>query len=1330
MIRLNLKPKTIRRIVSAVLCLTFSVGTILPPTASWAQVMPSPVAGLPPAGMMVTPSAAFNPPVIQGMTVYPQNPMEFDFVISAGDQNLQDAAFETEAKKLIKYFLAALTVPEQELWVNLSPYEKDRIIPKAFGITEMGRDLLAQDYLLKQLTASLMYPEDELGKKFWDRVYTKAREMYGTTEIPLNTFNKVWIVPDKAVVMENGNSVYVVESHLKVMLEEDYAALAQNAKSESLGTAALATKDVKAISGVTSGVVRDVLIPELEREVNSGKTFANLRQVFNSLILATWYKQNLKNSLLNQIYADQNKVKGVEVADKTIKDKIYAQYVAALNKGVYNYIKEDYDPLTKQNLPRKYFSGGVVGDFSIKAGGVQSVSSAQVTPQQAGNLPGESSKSVQVSLAGVGAEVVALAAGQSTNGDTAGQAESRAQQAWGGELWQQEKLAQFLKDGFNPNAALKQGPIFVPRAVVPNEARTGLTPHGIAFLRAIGVKNPIYVEAGSGVNRYTKEVYFSDEQYQESGAEVLEHDAFVAKAQAAVKKVVVSIKEPQESEYPILKNALLFTYLHLADNPALTKKLQELLLAGVAYETITVNTPQGIQKIPVLAPASIAAASMSVRRYAAWVRGKEGSKDEAWMEREFRESAAAYSAEREDVQQTLSGKTVFVLGGGVAGEQAAFDAARRGAKVYITEVNDNRIAELNRLFKENGIGDRITVLKRDVTKKIDGEYLDELLSADAVIGAILIEGAKAPVEIDHALYLKMRDAGKLRFVADIAIDQGGNIAVFPGKNYSHGYKYQDGWIVLEGGVGLFSVTNMPSAVPLQVSLGLEQAKLAYLVALLMGPQKAVEVFPELKGGFNVVNGQVTHPKVAAAPGINAAYVPVEEALTEKTAAARGGVTAVNNQRPQFVTLMVNKDLQGLNFKDVEAAIASGKMAIAEVSVDWAQKIKKTFPQDAFTIFISPLSEEQIRERMVTGQTRDKIIQEEALARQKERAKEKPTPEDKQKARAQAAVREMSFQDEYDVVIVNNNLKDLAKDAARWQGEEGALVVEQFMDAVTKARAAGKKLILYSGPSATGKTPLWNQVQQRYGDRFSRIVLYTTRDIREGEAEGIDYYFRSAAELERLAEGFYVPASIDEAQVAIMATLTKARKEIGYNLFETDINRERVVAALFKGGRVDVGEVYWGYDTGPYASREKVFANFDFGYIQIGNEENVWKKLERPEQEPVSYPDAAGEAKVSEKSTTAGGIDFNAALWNLEVRRDKNGVPAALPQAPIPANIKIDGLVPVIINIVPVTNLPFILGADELKKGERKISLPLGKEILGRREMVWIREEDAGRGDLV
>jgi len=334
------------------LILSFLNLTLSP--AIYAQSFPY----LPQPGTMVPVSPGFTPALLKGIKVFPDNPLQFDFFVDRGDSGLEIAQIQQESLKLIKYFLASLTIPEEELWVNLSPYEKGRIIPERFGQTEMGRDLLAQDYLLKQLTASLMYPEDGLGKKFWDRVYKKTNELYGTTDIPINTFNKVWIVPDKATVFEDGDTAFVVESHLKVMLEEDYMSLMHNLNDKQRGTNQLKEEDVRVISNVSSQVVKEVLIPEIEKEINEGRSFANLRQIYNSMILATWFKQNLKQSLLGQVYVDQNKTKGVETDDPQSKQKIYEQYLEAFKKGVYNFIKEDYDTAIQEVITRRYFSGG------------------------------------------------------------------------------------------------------------------------------------------------------------------------------------------------------------------------------------------------------------------------------------------------------------------------------------------------------------------------------------------------------------------------------------------------------------------------------------------------------------------------------------------------------------------------------------------------------------------------------------------------------------------------------------------------------------------------------------------------------------------------------------------------------------------------------------------------------------------------------------------------------------------------------------------------------------------------------------------------------------
>jgi diguanylate cyclase (GGDEF)-like protein len=317
---------------------------------------------LPAPGVMVRLSPPVDPPLLKGIKVHPNNPFQFDFILDQGDyassviagapKQSQQEQVKEQAAKLIKYFLASLTVPEKDLWVNLSPYEKERIIPQSFGLTEMGRDLLAEDYMLKQITASLIYPEDEVGKKFWKRIYEEAAKKFGTTNIPVNTFNKVWIVPEKAVVYENAKAgtAYVVESKLKVMLEQDYLSIEKHAA---------VSHDV---ASVGADIVREIVIPELTKEVNTGKNFTQLRQVYNSFILATWYKKKIKDSILAQVYEDKNKVAGILSSPNAFvgdPQHIYQQYLQAFKKGVFNYIKEENDSLSQQTIPRKYFSGGV-----------------------------------------------------------------------------------------------------------------------------------------------------------------------------------------------------------------------------------------------------------------------------------------------------------------------------------------------------------------------------------------------------------------------------------------------------------------------------------------------------------------------------------------------------------------------------------------------------------------------------------------------------------------------------------------------------------------------------------------------------------------------------------------------------------------------------------------------------------------------------------------------------------------------------------------------------------------------------------------------------------
>ncbi|MDP8212664.1 MAG: UTP--glucose-1-phosphate uridylyltransferase [Candidatus Zapsychrus exili] len=378
-------PKSKTSLAYKVLCsfiaFSFVFTAIIPP--SYGQSVSLNSTNMPILGQIVPLSNDFTPTIVKGITIHPENPLEFDFIVDSGDNKLKGEQLEEESLKLIKYFLATLTVPEDQLWVNLNPSQPDKIMPEKLGHTEMGRDLLAQDYILKQLTASLMHPEGETGKKFWNKIYKRTKQEFGTTDINTDTLNRVWIVPSSATVYEKDNSAFVLESELKVLLDKEY----------------LSTKEGTALdNSTTTQIIKEIIIPELEREVNTGKNFALLRQISNSMILATWFKMNLKESLLGKVYVDQNKVTGIDLENKNVKQEIYNQYLEAFKTGVYNYIKEEYNSETQEIIPKKYFSGGMNQEFSkvIKTVNENTVDSALLA--QAADVAGLTSR-VNVNLA-------------------------------------------------------------------------------------------------------------------------------------------------------------------------------------------------------------------------------------------------------------------------------------------------------------------------------------------------------------------------------------------------------------------------------------------------------------------------------------------------------------------------------------------------------------------------------------------------------------------------------------------------------------------------------------------------------------------------------------------------------------------------------------------------------------------------------------------------------------------------------------------------------------------------------------------------------------------
>lgn len=309
---------------------------------------------LPGPTQLVPMSEAYSFPVLKGLFIDPADPLHIEFMIDPGSNT---KVKQKAAEKLVRYFLASLSIPEDNIWVNLSPYEDDRIVEENLGITDMGKDLLAQDYVLKQLSASLTHPETDSGKDYWSKTYEKLTAAAGTTSLPVNTFNKVWITPKSVEIFEKDGFVYVTDAKLTAMLEEDYLALSNNVADIQQDTDGAMEQDIAKVSAISSDMMKNIVLPKIIDDVNNGKNFATLRQIYHSQVLAMWFKKKFMESFYGD-YIGSSKVKGIDTASEEDKQKIFNLYVEAFKRGVYNTIKKEYDPASQKTVKRRYFSGG------------------------------------------------------------------------------------------------------------------------------------------------------------------------------------------------------------------------------------------------------------------------------------------------------------------------------------------------------------------------------------------------------------------------------------------------------------------------------------------------------------------------------------------------------------------------------------------------------------------------------------------------------------------------------------------------------------------------------------------------------------------------------------------------------------------------------------------------------------------------------------------------------------------------------------------------------------------------------------------------------------
>ncbi len=351
----------------------------------------------------------------------------------------------------------------------------------------------------------------------------------------------------------------------------------------------------------------------------------------------------------------------------------------------------------------------------------------------------------------------------------------------------------------------------VPKEIKNNEYRVAMTPAGVQQLVEQG--HTVLVETGAGEGSR-----FTDDQYRRIGAQIVPTagDAWGA-------EMVVKVKEPITVEYPFLRSDLvLFTYLHLAAEEALTHAMIHSGVTGIAYETV--EAPDG--SLPLLTPMSEVAGRMAIQ-------------------------VGAHFLERSHLGRGMllggvagvPGANVVVIGGGVVGTNAADIALGMGAHVTILDTNLERLR-----FLEHVLHGRLSTVASNSYNIAEAVH-----NADLVVGGVLIKGARAPRLVTREMVASMNPGS---VIVDVAVDQGGCVETI------HATTHSDPVYIVDGVVH-YGVANMPGAVPRTSTLALSNATLPYVLRIARrGAEGAMAADAGLAKGLNTYRGQVTYDAVA------------------------------------------------------------------------------------------------------------------------------------------------------------------------------------------------------------------------------------------------------------------------------------------------------------------------------------------------------------------------------------------------------------------------------------------------------------------------------------
>jgi alanine dehydrogenase len=358
------------------------------------------------------------------------------------------------------------------------------------------------------------------------------------------------------------------------------------------------------------------------------------------------------------------------------------------------------------------------------------------------------------------------------------------------------------------------------------ENRVCMTPAGVEVMKLNGHTLLVEKDAGAGSG-------FEDEAYAEVGAEIVK----TAKEVYERSEMVMRVKEPQPSEYDFIKkDQIVFTYLHLAADKELTDALIKTESVCIAYETIQ----KADGSLPLLLPMSEVAGRMAIQQGAKYLEMAQGG-----------DGVLLGGVPGVDPGM------VVVIGGGIVGTNAAKMACGLGAKVYILDMNLDRLRYLSDVMPANCF----------LLYASPAAVRDLVSRADVVVGAVLVPGTKTPKLVTREMVKTMKKGSVL---VDVAIDQGGCFET--SKPTTH----TDPTFVVDGVVH-YCVANMPGAVPKTSTMALTNATLPYTVEIAnKGWKRAMRENPEIKRGANVINGKITYKGVADAFGLE--LTPIDEFL--------------------------------------------------------------------------------------------------------------------------------------------------------------------------------------------------------------------------------------------------------------------------------------------------------------------------------------------------------------------------------------------------------------------------------------------------------------------